>query len=410
MTTENRPRTTAHVLTLRVGQDDGNLIGRDEKPIQAALDYVRRLGGGRVEVGPGVYEFRAPLVMPACTTLVGSGTGTVFRKAASHRSKILRDADWYETRIDLEDPSGIQPGDGILLRATSDSGGVKVVKRLVMEVVGQSVHLSDRILDNMWLELDAEASTLFPLVTAEELTHDVTVEDLVLDGNKAENEEINGNYAGGVFIQRCDRWHFARVRSTCYNGDGFSFQVCDDICFEDCQSIDNANLGFHPGSGSQRPRFTRCESRGNSQGLFFCWGVSDGRAESCVFAENRDFGISVGHRDTDNLIIDSVVEANDKVGILFREQSDFRSGHRTTVRGCTIRDNGTSFDGAGIDIRGRAGDLLFEGNCFEDSGGSFQRIGVLARAEAGTIIMRDNTFKNIKQELLEEPVERGGAA
>lgn len=246
MSTENRPRTTAECLTLTVGQTSGHLCGSDEKPIQAALDYLRRLGGGCVSVGPGVYDFRAPLMMAPSVKLVGTGGATVLRKMPSHRTPVIRDADWYEARVDVEDPSGFEPGDGIMMQATPKHGKRTVVKRIVTAVEGQSIHLSDRLMDNLWLDDDAFASTLFPLITADELTHDVTVEDLVLDGNRDENDEINGNYAGGVFIQRCDRWQFNRVTSRNYNGDGFSFQVCDDVEFHECASLNNANLGFHP--------------------------------------------------------------------------------------------------------------------------------------------------------------------
>ncbi len=285
-------------------------------------------------------------MMAPSVAVVGAGEETVFRKMPSHSTPFIRDADWYEARVDVEDPSGFQPGDGILMQVKLEHGRT-VVKRIVTAIDGKSIHLSDRLMDNLWLEDDANASTLFPLITAEELTHDVTIEDLVLDGNRDGNDEINGNYAGGVFIQRCDRWRFKRVTSRNYNGDGFSFQVCDDVVFEACVSHNNANLGFHPGSGSQRPRFLGCESRENGQGIFFCWGVSDGRAEDCVLTDNHDYGISIGHRDTDNEILRCKIEGNHKVGILFREQTDLRAGHRTTVRECEIRDNGFAQEGPG---------------------------------------------------------------
>ena len=197
MSTENRPRTTAEQLTLRVGQTAGHLVGTDEKAIQGAIDSLRRLGGGCVRVGPGVYNFRGPLWMAPGVKLVGEGDATVFRKTPSHTTSVVRDADWYEARVDVEDPSGFEPGDGIMMQATPDHGKRTAIKRIVTTVDGDSVHLSDRLLDNLWLGDEALVSSLFPLITAEELTHDETVEDIVLDGNREENDEINGNYAGG---------------------------------------------------------------------------------------------------------------------------------------------------------------------------------------------------------------------
>ena len=115
------------------------------------------------------------------------------------------------------------------------------------------------------------------------------VEDLVLDGNRDHNEHINGNFAGAVFIQHCNRWRFGNVTARNYNGDGFSFQVCDDVQFQNCQALNNADLGFHPGSGSQRPVFRDCTAQGNSLGLFFCWSVSDGLARE-LHARRRTDG------------------------------------------------------------------------------------------------------------------------
>ena len=76
------------------------------------------------------------------------------------------------------------------------------------------------------------------------------------------------------------------------------WQVCDDVQFRDCKAINNSDLGFHPGSGSQRPVFRNCAARGNSQGIFFCWSVSDGLVENCILSENERYGVSIGHRDT----------------------------------------------------------------------------------------------------------------
>jgi len=203
------------------------------------------------------------------------------------------------------------------------------------------------------------------------------VESLVLDGNRSANEEINGNYAGGLFIQNCDRHTYLNVVSRSYNGDGFSFQVCDDIRFENCESMCNANLGFHPGSGSQRPEIVQCVARENSQGVFFCWGVSDGLVRECRPTDNADFGVSIGHRDTDNQIIGCIIEDNRRCGILFRDEGEgFLAGHRNTIAQCVIRDNGGSENGRGIDMRKEPCNVVIRNNSFEDSGSGQQKIGL----------------------------------
>jgi hypothetical protein len=45
-------------VRITVGQTEGDLIGRDNRALQAAVDYVAGLGGGVVEIGPGEYRSR----------------------------------------------------------------------------------------------------------------------------------------------------------------------------------------------------------------------------------------------------------------------------------------------------------------------------------------------------------------
>src|SRR4051794_29351872 len=41
--------------TVTVGQSSAEIVGRDNRALQAAVDYIANLGGGTVEVGPGEY-------------------------------------------------------------------------------------------------------------------------------------------------------------------------------------------------------------------------------------------------------------------------------------------------------------------------------------------------------------------
>src|SRR5579862_7915722 len=45
-------------LTITVGPNKGDLIGKTDKVIQAAVDTVSRLGGGTVKILPGTYQMR----------------------------------------------------------------------------------------------------------------------------------------------------------------------------------------------------------------------------------------------------------------------------------------------------------------------------------------------------------------
>src|SRR3990172_2249878 len=57
--------------TIRVGQREGDIIGADNRALQAAVDYVAGLGGGTVEIGEGVYVMRDSLHLRSHVTVRG---------------------------------------------------------------------------------------------------------------------------------------------------------------------------------------------------------------------------------------------------------------------------------------------------------------------------------------------------
>lgn len=394
VTATNRPLRTRQSFVLTVGQTEGDLQGQDDKVIQAGIEYLNRLGGGTLRLLPGTYTMHNALYLRPHITLQGAGETTILRKADAVVTPLARDSDWFEYGVQVKDPQGFAPGGGIMLRSKTGTGDWQfdVLRATVTAVEGSVLFLDRLTLKDFWTGKDATAATIFPILTAENVD-DVQVKDLVLDGNRDHNEHINGNFSGAVFLQHCNRWRFENVTARNHNGDGFSFQVCDDIQFQSCQALNNADLGFHPGSGSQRPVFRNCTAQGNSQGLFFCWAVSDGLAENCILSENRQYGVSIGHRDTDNIIRNCAIERNGEVGILFRnEGAEFRGGHRNRIESCTIRDTGTEKPGIGIDIQGSTQDITVRNTQLENSAGGKQTTGIRIGKETQRILLQDNAF------------------
>lgn len=394
-TSTNRPMRDRQFPVLTVGQTEGDLKGNDDKVIQAGIDYLHRFGGGTLHILPGVYHLKNAIHLRPHITLRGSGEETILRKTASVVTDIVRDSDWYEYGVQVSDTKGFVPGGGIMLRTKTGPGGWQydVLRATITAIQGDVLFLDRTTEENFWIEKNATAATIFPILTAEHVDN-VVVENLVLDGNRDRNELINGNFAGAVFIQHCNKWSFRNVTARDYNGDGYSFQVCDDIQFQNCKAVNNAGLGFHPGSGSQRPVFRNCLSRGNSQGIYFCWSVSDGIVDNCSLSKNKLYGISIGHRDTDNVIRGSTIEQNGQVGILFRSsKSEFRLGHRNLIEHCLIRNNGTDGKGIGIDIRGKTKDITVQNTQFINTTGENQTKGIRVSDEAERIILIDNTFE-----------------
>ena len=185
----------------------------------------------------------------------------------------------------------------------------------------------------------------------------MTIENLTLDGNRTKNENLNGNYGGCLFFQDCNRIAIRGVTTRNYNGDGISWQICHDVLVENCTSTGNAQLGLHPGSGSQRPVIRNNKIVGNDIGIFFCWGVKYGLAEKNHIEGNR-VGISIGHRDTDNLIVGNTIATSKDVAILFRPErgKDF-AGHRNRIVRNKLIDNGHA-KSAAVDIQGGTEEIL----------------------------------------------------
>ena len=400
----NRPVRTPRQLILTVGQDKGDLQGKDDKIIQAGIEYLHRMGGGVLQIYPGIYDMNNALYLHPNITIRGSGENTVLRKTDGVITSIIRDVDWYEYAVQVENVKGFVTGGGIMLRSRIDSSdwAYKIFRGTIKSFEGDVIFLDNMPYENFWVNKEVSAATIFPILTAIEETDDVLIEDIVLDGNKSNNELINGNYAGAVFIQNCDNWSFNNVTAQNYNGDGYSFQVCDDVHFDNCKSLNNSGLGFHPGSGSQRPVFRNCTSTGNDQGIFFCWGVTYGLAENCILSNNQKYGISIGHRDTDNIIMGCRIENNGEVGIFFREPSgdnDFRAAHRNTIENCDINDNGGDESGIGIDIKGETKDISIRKNRIGNTNTqNLQKTGIRISEKSKRITLEENTF-------MDSPVE-----
>src|SRR2546421_12740044 len=71
---KDRPR-------VRVGVKDGDMVGADNRALQAAVDYVAGLGGGIVEIGAGEFLMRDSLHLRANVAVKGAGAKTVLKKA-----------------------------------------------------------------------------------------------------------------------------------------------------------------------------------------------------------------------------------------------------------------------------------------------------------------------------------------
>jgi hypothetical protein len=380
-------------FTLTVGNDKGDLNGTDQRVIQAAVDTVGRMGGGTVKLLPGTWRLRNAVSLCSNLRLVGSGPETVLVKEASASSKLSADSDWYDQEVTLADAKGFKVGDGVCFRAKNPHhGGQTVIKRTLVAHSGNRFKLDKGLRENLWAMGSPTAATLFPILSGEFVTN-VVIEGLALDGNKANNEELDGNYAGCIFMQDCAEVTIRKVIARDYRGDGISWQICHDVLVEDCESRNHTGLGLHPGSGSQRPVIRNNTISGCHIGLFFCWGVKYGLAEKNTIEDTKTAGISVGHRDTDNLIRSNTVKRSGQAGILFRpERGAGFTGDRNTVEGNTVVDTGGE-TAAAVDVQGTTANLVFRNNTLKETRGAAKRVGFRLGKDTKDITLDGNTVE-----------------
>ena len=78
---------------ISVGHSHADIIGTDNRALQAAVDYVAGLGGGIVEIGEGEYLMRDSLHLHSLVTVRGTKGKTILRKAKGYISPLAIDGE-----------------------------------------------------------------------------------------------------------------------------------------------------------------------------------------------------------------------------------------------------------------------------------------------------------------------------
>jgi len=377
-------------VKITVGPQKADIVGADHRVIQAAVDYVAGLGGGTVHILPGTYKFRNAVQLRNGIRVVGSGEDSLCIKEPSVKTMLAENSDWYDREVTLTDASGFEIGDGIVLRTKNPhNGSHDVYKRTLVARSGKRFKLNEMLVENFWTKEGATAATLCALFEGYRIA-DAAIEDICLDGNRANNEYLNGNYVGCIFLRESNRIHMRKVTARNFNGDGISWQVCHDVRVEDCHAHDNASFGFHPGSGSQRPVVTSSKMERNDIGFFFCWGVKWGMVEKNTMADNKRFGVSIGHNDTDNVVRNNEVLRSGKVGIYLRqEHGPTFSPSRNHIEANRVVDSGTE-TGVAVDIEGLTEAVMLKNNVLLETRQPASRIGVRISKDAKQIQLAEN--------------------
>lgn len=388
-------------VKISVGPGKADLVGADHRAIQAAVDYIAGLGGGTVQILPGTYRFRNAVKLRSGVRIAGSGLDSVCIKEPSVKTPLLENSDWYDREVTLADPSGFEVGDGIVLRTRNPhNGSHDTHKRTLVARSGNRFKLDEMLVENFWTKENASAATLFALFDGYRIA-DTVIENICLDGNRSNNEALNGNYVGCIFLRESNRIQMRQVTARNFNGDGISWQVCHDVRVEDCHSHDNAGFALHPGSGSQRTVVTGSTLERSDIGFFFCWGVKWALVENNRMLDNKRFGVSIGHNDTDNVVRNNEVLRSGKTGIFLRqEHGPTFSPSRNRIEANRVLDSGAE-DGVAVDIEGTTEEVILKGNTLAETRQPASRIGVRIGKETKQIELAENRINGFSTPVLD---------
>ncbi len=377
-----RPRIT-------VGQANADLIGTDNRALQAAVDYVAALGGGLVEIGAGQYTMHDSLHLRSHVTVRGQKGKTILRKADSIVAPLSCDGDFGEEQFTVDDPTGFAVGYGVAIWDDRAGGFHTRVARITGQN-GNTFSIDKPLMADCMVHNHAKAATVFPVISAYD-TEGVRLENLTIEGNRDNNIPLNGCRGAGIFLYRAHGTVMQGCMIRGYNGDGISFQQSNDVTITECISERNAGLGLHPGSGSQRPVIRHCIARFNgTDGLFLCWRVKYGLFENNVLEQNKRFGISIGHKDSDNLFRHNTLRQNKQHGLFFRNETLPMAPHRNRFEQNVIENNGS----AEIRIRGEVRNLVFTDNVIRDTQEQGDgNIGIQIEEKVGPVRLKNNTIE-----------------
>ena len=381
--------------TITVGLRDADIVGADNRALQAAVDYIAGLGGGVVEIGEGEFVMHDSLHLRSFVVVRGLQGKTTLRKAKSASSSLALDGDYGEEQFTVSNPEGFKIGCGVAIW-DSQAGGFHTTVGRITGQNGNTFSIDTPLNADCMVDKKAQAATVFPVISGYDL-EGARVENLIIDGNKEENVSLNGCRGGGIFLYR----GFGTVIQNCvvrkYHGDGISFQQSNDVLVQGCVCEDNAGLGIHPGSGSQRPVVRECVARHNGEdGLFLCWRVRHGLFEKNILENNGRYGISIGNKDSDNLLENNQVRSNRQDGVYFRNETEGMAGHRNRLQNNVIENNGAKEDSAGIRVRGETKGLVFKNNIIRDTRSlqaRKQSVGIRIEEAAGEVVLEGNDIE-----------------
>lgn len=382
---------------ITVGGSDADVSGFTSEAIQIALDAIKVRGGGIIKLNPGIFNIIRPICLSDNTSLIGSGKTTILQKCEGFKTSFIIDADWGMLKAVVKDVSGFKKGMGIQLFDDKYHEGWDVTTAIITDYKDNVIYFDNNTIHDYLSSLNGIVSNACSIIEAVGVEN-VKIANLVVEGNKNNNDYINGCRGGGIYIHKSKNCFVENVKVNEYNGDSFSWQITENITVRECEASNGNGLGFHPGTGSDKSIIENCISHNNKgDGIFLCWRVQNGIFRNNIIYANGDNGISIGHKDTDNLFENNHVYENGNQGILFRDENEQNSGHRNTFTKNLIENNGVIKESSGFYIGGETHDITITNNIIRSTGKGNQTTAIFVGKKSSKITATDNKITGSKE-------------
>ncbi len=364
--TRSRTNAIGHRVVSVAQSGPADVVGSDSAALQKALGLL--LPGDTLSIGAGTYAMDDSLFIPSGVTVRGEAGKTILRKTPGVESALIEDGDYGDTLLAVAEPGKFHPGMGVSVTDDKLNAGWDITVSKIASVQAPYVLINPMtVRDYSQAEHHARIRNVFPILCVMKAA-DVVLENLTVDGDRAENAYIDGCRGGAIYLYRVRNVAIRNCTARNYNGDGISIQISDNVQVVNSESYGHAGYGIHPGTGSVNTLVSRCRMHNNGDiGLYLCWRVRHGRFENNVIENNGHYGISIGHKDTDNEFTGNTIAQNGISGVYFRKETPANSGSRNVFRNNKVLNNGSAREGYGFYIEPHAEDLIIEGNQIADT-------------------------------------------
>ena len=360
--------------TITVGGISSDIQGYTNEAIQIAVDALPSEGGS-VKLSPGKFIIKAPVRLKSNVKLVGSGPETILRRIDGYHSKFIIDADFGELKLTVEDASGFNAGMSIQVTDAPNSSCWNVSTGVITDIIDNVIYIDTHLIRDYDCEKNGmvtNAGSCISVLNAQ----NVLISDLQIDGNKEKNDLLDGCNGGGIAILKSKYVTVDKVLVKDFNGEGITWQITENVTVRNCEISGCTNMGLHPGTGSPNSMIEGNNSHNNKVGMFICWRVHHSIVKNNQFHNNRDYGLSTGHKDTDVLFKNNHIYENGSDGVYFRNEDQKNSPHRNSFINNVVENNGTRNGGYGFNFNGNSTDVLIDDNIIRDNKNGTQKAAI----------------------------------